>query len=501
MTGALPNTQEATPATKIGSTAKSAATTIDTTAKTAATRIDTTAAKGPAKGSAARPMIAEDGPSKAWLETRRTRAMVGKDDFNTVRIGLVMAIDSEGDSWHRFRSTLIEVATRCEEYDGAQSDVLEDEKLFNPLDRCVPFASGAPFDSMQFRSWARMLPPRDSITDAWYDGTMIGNIVNLEASDRRNDVYFAAPDDTSTWITRARDMDITLARLETAVRGARETGVVSADGDIFPFPAYDMSSDTTVVVVPYNTGAHWITTTIEPKLGNGQGKITVYNSDGHQITVVERVRKTITLFADLIGSRPGLDWSRDGWEIVSGATTMQRNHWDCGPITAANCQRLCRGQVLEVIPGERVDEYGVDLRYDAVVRLSKHFLHNAGTQPTHKTPSAAKAAPRRRPAAPSKSKPTTSREPAVPPKKSAAPPKQQFALDPSLAMLDDASLALPEDSSLFLPEETDHIYDAGQRSVYDSEDEDEPISDGDDDNEPGDDGEDETEAVGDWLRE
>ncbi|KAI7547678.1 hypothetical protein KC331_g4869 [Hortaea werneckii] len=284
-----------------------------------------------------------------------------------------------------FAAPLLEIAALFSKADAEREEVSKDPNLSDPTrhgHRFPEIRGDCQMQSMTVNDWFK-LEPREDGTESWLDEGMIANIVaaNLDGTVPKG--YFATPDVLYSWLGTHLSPTEQRNLLVDCVQRWKESRTMP---DAVPneLPLINLPSSAPFVVMPYNTGGHWITVKLEPNKETRIGKIIFYDSlDADSVT--KKVRSNMPIFAELVGLRPDLEWDQESWKVEARACTIQHNSYDCGPLTAENCHRLLCGQP-PIVRGTKdaAHKYGITLRYEALCKLflllmGRPFSQQSGT--------------------------------------------------------------------------------------------------------------------------
>ncbi|KAI6880914.1 hypothetical protein KC360_g6873 [Hortaea werneckii] len=321
-------------------------------------------------------------PSDSAYKRKVNTAMANKVEF-AQRVARLE--DDKAAGKNIFAAPLLEIAAFFSKADAEREEVIQDPNLSDPTrqGRGFPEIRGdCQMQSMTADEWFR-LEPRDDGMESWLDEGMIANIVvaNLDCTVPKG--YFATPEILYNWLGTHLSSAEQRNLLVDCIRRWKESRTMP---DIVPneLPLINLPSSAPFVVMPYNTGGHWITVKLEPNKETGIGKIIFYDSLDAD-SVAKKVRSNMPVFAELVGLRPELRWNQKSWKVEARACTIQHNSYDCGPLTAENCRRLLCGEDPVVKGTEAAaHKYGITLRYEALCKLflllmGRPFLQQSGT--------------------------------------------------------------------------------------------------------------------------
>ncbi|KAK5123416.1 hypothetical protein LTR85_002848 [Meristemomyces frigidus] len=304
------------------------------------------------------------------------KAAANKCDLAMTVVRLEEAKDAKDDI---FANLLLEVIEVFREADAKRDDVKKDENLSDPTAINLPFQQAPYLHPMALKDWLRLEPRYDDCIDksdtahpSWIEENMLANMVLLKTQGLEEDGYFCDPATVFSWLSSDFSVTERVRRLQQCIKSVETTGQMPANDRSLPnyFPVPNLKTEHNFVVIPVNTGAHWIVVKMQPDKKSGKGAITVHDSLGADI-VLDKARRMMKLFAELVCLRPGLAWNQSSWTVESAGSPVQRNATDCGPFAANTSSRLM--QRLEPLKVRRNDavSMGDALRWEALSEMSK----------------------------------------------------------------------------------------------------------------------------------
>lgn len=209
------------------------------------------------------------------IREKRSTAMQEKFELATKRVTLEDTAKTNG----RFARPLLKVIEYFEEKDTNRPEVAEDKDLSNPSAFTLAFAGEKSLHSMWLKQWLS-IEPQDS-QDAWFDENTLANMVLLKATNANSKAYFCDPADVYVWLSTDFKPAQQIERMKLAIHGLEYSKTMpEINGARYHIPAEDMPADATCMVMPFNTGLHWVAVKFEPDLETQarRGTIRVYDS-------------------------------------------------------------------------------------------------------------------------------------------------------------------------------------------------------------------------------
>ncbi|SMY28241.1 unnamed protein product [Zymoseptoria tritici ST99CH_1A5] len=278
------------------------------------------------------------------------------------------------DGNDEFAAPLLKVMERFEQHDEGQRAVLGDEWYSKTGTYALPFPHGSGFSSVTLVEWLSLRPVESDA--AWYTDTTLSNAVITGRDSFLQGHFFCSATTIYRWYPVSREGLQKLAEMQVAIRSFRQSGGLAAHGLCWPCLA--MPHDTKKVVLPWNTGFHWIAVAITPNFETRVGKIEVFDSlAGRDTKLLQRI---LPVFADMIG----LQYAWEQTWVVVIRDTMKQNNWvDCGPLAAHNCRKLLSGENPsdDVYNLVGVDKFCRKLRFDLLKAMYSLFFNEEIDEP------------------------------------------------------------------------------------------------------------------------